>query len=123
MEKRLQTIKSRLRKLDDLDTEAILRENEDAELAYMTNVIKEVISNGTANECSPESMIYKDELEEFVYLLYNLSNLLYNVLPVKPIKSIKLFLHGQICQNKKLFTPSHQLKHLIININFWKMFY
>lgn len=81
MEKRLRTIRSRLRKLDDLEDEIILSENEDAELTYITDVVKQIISNGTVNECTPEaeSMIYKDELEEFVEMLYNISTLIYNV--------------------------------------------
>lgn len=81
MEKRLRTIRSRLRKLDDLDDEVILRENEDAELTYMTDVIKQIISNGTVNECTleAESMMYKDELKEFVEMLYDISIFIYNV--------------------------------------------
>lgn len=80
MEKRLWTIRSRLRKLDDLDI--VLNENEDAELTYMTAVIKEIISNGTVNECTPEieSIIDENELKGFVEALYNISNLLYYVI-------------------------------------------
>lgn len=80
MEKRLHTIRSRLRKLDDLDDEAMLSENEDAEIIYMTNVIKEVLSNGTVNECtSEELMIFGNELEDFVETLYSISNVIYYV--------------------------------------------
>ncbi|XP_071644793.1 endothelin-converting enzyme homolog isoform X2 [Temnothorax longispinosus] len=91
LEKRLQIIRSRLRKLDDLD-ETILSEDEDAELIYMTDIINQVISNGTVNECRPEaeSMIYRDELEEFVEMLYNISNLLYYVVRANRNQSISM---------------------------------
>lgn len=81
MEKRLHTIRSRLRKLDDLDDEAMLSENEDAEIIYMTNVIKQVLSNGTVNECPSEDelMIFGNELEDFVETLYSISNVIYYV--------------------------------------------
>ncbi|KAL0121382.1 hypothetical protein PUN28_006713 [Cardiocondyla obscurior] len=77
LEKRLQTIKSRLRKLDDL--EDMLSENEDAEFTYMSDVIRHVITNGTVSECTleMESMIDNDDLKEFVEMLYNISNLSY----------------------------------------------
>jgi len=68
-----------MRKLDDLDDEAMLSENEDAELTYMTDVIKHVISNGTINECTTKDDFFEDELEEFVGMLYNISNIFYYV--------------------------------------------
>lgn len=79
MEKRLHTIKSRLRKLEDLDDE--FSENEDAELIYMTDVIKQVISNGTYNACTSEdeSTVSVETLEEFVEMLYEISNTIYHV--------------------------------------------
>jgi hypothetical protein len=81
LEKRLRTIRSRSRKLDDLDDEAMLDENEDAELTFMTDVIKQIISNGTGNECTSEDefMIFEEKLEDFVIMLYNISNLLHYV--------------------------------------------
>ncbi|XP_012536984.1 endothelin-converting enzyme homolog [Monomorium pharaonis] len=81
LEKRLHTVRSRLRKLDELDDEAMLSENENIELTYMTDVIKEVISNGTINECTSEDeiMILETKLENFVEMLYNISNLLYDI--------------------------------------------
>lgn len=80
MEKRLHTIKSRLRKLEDLD-EFTFSEDEDAELIYMTDVIKQVISNGTFNACTSEdeSMVSVETLEEFVEMLYEISNTIYHV--------------------------------------------
>jgi len=81
LEKRLRTIRSQMRKLDELDDETMSSENEDAELTYMTDVIKQVISNGTVNECTTndEFTIFEDELEEFVGMLYNISNIFHYV--------------------------------------------
>ncbi|XP_018348692.1 PREDICTED: neprilysin-21-like [Trachymyrmex septentrionalis] len=81
LEKRLQTIRSRLRKLDELDDEAVLSENEDAELTYMIDVIKYIINNGTDNKCTSddELMIEDEVLKEFVKGIYNISNLFYNM--------------------------------------------
>ncbi|XP_018361879.1 PREDICTED: endothelin-converting enzyme 1-like [Trachymyrmex cornetzi] len=82
LEKRLQTIRSRLRKLDELDDEAVLSENEEAEFTYMADIIKHIINNGTDNKCTSddESMIEDDELEEFLKGTYNISNLLYDMM-------------------------------------------
>lgn len=80
MEKRLQTIRSRLRKLDELDDET-MNKDEDAEFTYMFDVIKLIINNGTDNKCTSDNeSIFEDEvLKEFVKELYNISNLFYNV--------------------------------------------
>lgn len=80
MEKRLHTIRSRLRKLEDLDDEFLFSNNEDAELVYMTDVIKQVINNGT-NACTPEDelKVSVKKLEEFVETLYEISNMIYHV--------------------------------------------
>lgn len=77
----MQTIKSRFRKLDDLDDE-VLDEDEDAELIYMVDVIREVITNGTVDECTlaNESIMDENELEEFAEALYNISNFFYYVI-------------------------------------------
>ncbi|XP_011870542.1 PREDICTED: neprilysin-11-like, partial [Vollenhovia emeryi] len=92
VEKRLRTIRSQLRKRGDLENEAMLTEIEDAEVTYMTDVIKEVIYNGTVNECTSEDELIMDnnELEEFVHMLYNLSNLIYYVGRADQNKSISL---------------------------------
>jgi len=81
LEKRLHTIKSRLQKLEDLDDELTLSENEDAELVYMTDVIKQVVSNGTFNACTSEDefMMSVETLEEFVEMLYEISHTIYHV--------------------------------------------
>lgn len=79
MEKRLQTIRSRLRKLDELDDD-VLSENEEAEFTYMTDVIKHIINNGTDNKCiSDESIVEDEELKKFIEGIYNISNYFYYV--------------------------------------------
>ncbi|XP_020284436.1 endothelin-converting enzyme 1-like isoform X2 [Pseudomyrmex gracilis] len=77
LERRLRTIRSRLRKLEDLDDESMLDENEDAELVYMTDVIKQIISNGTVNACITESEFKTEILAEFVETIYDTSSVLY----------------------------------------------
>ncbi|XP_025262790.1 endothelin-converting enzyme homolog isoform X2 [Camponotus floridanus] len=81
LEKRLHTIKSRLQKLEDLDDELTLSENENAELVYMTDVIKQVVSNGTFNTCTSEDefMMSVETLEEFVEMLYEISHTIYHM--------------------------------------------
>ncbi|XP_018302668.1 neprilysin-11-like [Mycetomoellerius zeteki] len=77
LEKRLQTIRSRLRKLDELDDD-VLSENEEAEFTYMTDVIKHIINNGTDNKCiSDESIVEDEELKKFIEGIYNISNYFY----------------------------------------------
>jgi len=79
LEKRLQTI--RLRKSDELNDEAVLSENEEAEFIYVADVIKHIINNGTDNKCTSddELMIEDEELKEFLKGIYNISNLLHDV--------------------------------------------
>lgn len=81
MEKRLQAVRSRLRKLDDIEDESMLSENEDAQLNYMKEVIKHVISNGTATACmSEDEFVVPEELiDEVVEMLYDISNIFYQV--------------------------------------------
>lgn len=79
MEKRLHTIRSRLRKLED--DEFIFSDNENAEFVYMTDVIKQVISNGTVNACTSKDELNMsvEKLQEFVGTLYGISNSIYHV--------------------------------------------
>lgn len=81
LEKRLQAVRSRLRKLDDIEDESMLSENEDAQLNYMKEVIKHVISNGTATACmSEDEFVVPEELiDEVVEMLYDISNIFYQV--------------------------------------------
>ncbi|KAG5331816.1 ECE1 enzyme, partial [Acromyrmex charruanus] len=92
LEKRLQTIRSRLRKLDELDDEVMLSENEDAELIYMVDVIKYIINNGSDNKCSSDNeSIFEDEvLKEFVKEIYNISNLFYDMARADQNQSISV---------------------------------
>ncbi|XP_018348691.1 PREDICTED: neprilysin-11-like [Trachymyrmex septentrionalis] len=89
LEKRLQTIKSRLRKLDD---EALLSENEEAEFTYIADVIKHIINNGTDNKCTSddELMIEDEKLEEFFEGIYNISNFLYDAIHANQNQSISI---------------------------------
>ncbi|KAL2723788.1 endothelin-converting enzyme isoform X3, partial [Vespula maculifrons] len=83
LEHRLQTIRSRMRKLDTILDE--IDRDLEVELLYMFNVIKEVISNGTLNACTienestfPKENDVKDVLQniyEFSGTLYLLSHL------------------------------------------------
>ncbi|KAG5316345.1 NPL11 protein, partial [Acromyrmex insinuator] len=91
LEKRLQTIRSRLQKLDELD-EAVLSENEEAEFTYMADVIKHIINNGTDNKCTSddELVIEDEELIEFFKRVYNISNLLYDMVRADQNQSISI---------------------------------
>ncbi|XP_078049259.1 M13 family metallopeptidase neprilysin 5 [Augochlora pura] len=105
LEKRLHTIRSRLRKLandaedqdnnddddDDDDDDEEPSKYEKAELAYMTEVIKHVVSNGTMDACSDIGdlpFISEDELEEVVEDLYELSNSFYYLSRLESNQSI-----------------------------------
>ncbi|KAM0727351.1 Neprilysin-1 [Formica fusca] len=79
LEKRLHTIRSRLRKLED--DEFIFSDNENAEFVYMTDVIKQVISNGTVNACTSKDGLNMsvEKLQEFVGTLYGISNSIYHM--------------------------------------------
>ncbi|XP_029165172.1 neprilysin-1-like [Nylanderia fulva] len=81
LEKRLHTIRSRLRKLEDLD-EFLSSDEEDAELVYMIEVIKQVISNGTVNACTPEDefKVPAEKLEDFVETLYEISSMIHHMI-------------------------------------------
>jgi len=67
-------MKSRFQKLENLDAEVTLSEDEEIELTYITDVINQVISNGTANACNNESIVPEEELTELVEMLYSMSN-------------------------------------------------
>ncbi|XP_012215455.1 endothelin-converting enzyme homolog isoform X2 [Linepithema humile] len=84
LEKRMQTIRSRLQKLEeDLDEEDTdedtLDEHEDAELTYMTDVVKHVVSNGTIDACTSEDEynISEKQLKECIETLYEISSIFY----------------------------------------------
>lgn len=79
--KRLKLVRSRLRKLEDIDEESTFTEDEEAELAYMKEVVKLVISNGTMDACTAEdnSTVTSKELDDFVEDMYDISSVLYHV--------------------------------------------
>lgn len=81
MEKRLKTVRSRLRKLEDIDEESTLTEDEEAEIAYMREVVKLVFSNDTMDACVAEdnSTIYMKELDSLIEHLYDISSIMYYV--------------------------------------------
>ncbi|XP_050462016.1 endothelin-converting enzyme homolog [Cataglyphis hispanica] len=81
LEKRLHIIRSRLRKLEDQDDEFIFTDNEDAELIYMSDVVKQVISNSTVNDCTSEDelKVSVEKLKEFIGTLYEISNSIYHM--------------------------------------------
>ncbi|XP_014467305.1 PREDICTED: neprilysin-11 isoform X1 [Dinoponera quadriceps] len=79
LEKRLRTIRSRLRKLEDIEEESTFTEDEEAEFAYMREIIKLIISNGTIDTCVAEdnSTTNAKELDVLIEDLYDISSTLY----------------------------------------------
>ncbi|XP_026672989.1 neprilysin-11-like, partial [Ceratina calcarata] len=79
LEKRLHLIRSRFRKLEEEEVEDSEPEAKDAEITYMTDVIKEILNNGSLDVCSLENSLYpeKEELEEVVETLYEMTSLFY----------------------------------------------
>lgn len=82
----MQTVRSRLQKLEDLDEEDTdedtLDKNEGAELTYMTDVIKHVVSNGSIDTCTSEDeyIVSEKQLKECIRTLYRISNTFYYVI-------------------------------------------
>lgn len=91
LEKRLQAIRIHLRKLEDIDEESMLSENEEIELNYMTDVIMQIINNDTETACisEDESSLPKEELKEFIEMLYDISTTVYFV----SVKYDFIFIH------------------------------
>ncbi|XP_076763055.1 M13 family metallopeptidase neprilysin 5 [Xylocopa sonorina] len=85
VEKRLHTIRSRFRKLEDEEDGEEDEEDDDdklkkAEKAYITDVIKQVVNNGTLDACSlndESSFPDEEELEEVAETLYELTSAFY----------------------------------------------
>ncbi|XP_032667048.1 neprilysin-11 isoform X2 [Odontomachus brunneus] len=79
LEKRLKLVRSRLRKLDT-DDEMTFTEDEEAEMDYMREVIKLVISNGTIDSCVAEdnSTVTNEELDKLVKTTYEFTTVLYS---------------------------------------------
>ncbi|XP_076659476.1 M13 family metallopeptidase neprilysin 5 [Halictus rubicundus] len=81
LEKRLHSIRSRFRKLEDEtddeeDDDEEHSKYEDAEVAYMTDVIRQVVSNGTFDACTAnDTFPFPGELEDVVETLQEMSTL------------------------------------------------
>ncbi|KOC67822.1 Endothelin-converting enzyme 1 [Habropoda laboriosa] len=91
LEKRLHSIRSRFRKLkDDVEDESS-EKFKDAEISYMTDVIKQVVNNGTLDTCSlSEESLFpeEDELEDVVEVLYELTSTFYYLSRLESNQSI-----------------------------------
>lgn len=82
LEKRLHTIRSRFRKLDDEEDIVTMSKLMKAEMMYMSDVIKQIVNNGTLDTCSlknESSFPYKEELEDVIETLYDLTSTFYYV--------------------------------------------
>lgn len=82
LEKRLHTIRSRFRKLEDEEDVITLSKLMKAEMMYMSDVIKQIVNNGTLDTCSlknESSFPYKEELEDVIETLYDLTSTFYYV--------------------------------------------
>ncbi|XP_025157578.1 neprilysin-11 isoform X2 [Harpegnathos saltator] len=90
LEKRLQTVKLRLRKLEDMDDESTFTEDEEAELAYIREVIKLVISNDTMDACIAEdnTTMFSKELDVLIEDLYEISSTIYYMVSINQNYSI-----------------------------------
>lgn len=78
----MHSARSRFRKLEDEPEDENNVWLKEAELTYMTSVIKQVVNNGTLDICSlnaEDSFPEKEELEEVVEFLYELTSAFYYV--------------------------------------------
>ncbi|XP_033298235.1 neprilysin-4 isoform X1 [Bombus bifarius] len=91
LEKRLHTIRSRFRKLDDEEDMLMMSKLMKAEMMYMSDVIKQIVNNGTLDTCSlknESSFPYKEELEDVVDTLYDLTSTFYYISRMESNQSI-----------------------------------
>lgn len=79
MEKRLHSIRSSFRKLENEDESE--DKQKDLEIAYITDIIKQIMNNGTLDSCSlnDESLLDEEELERITESLYELTSEFYYV--------------------------------------------
>nr|XP_031838249.1 neprilysin-4 [Nomia melanderi] len=80
LEKRLHSIRSRLRKLDEEVEIEELSKYAKAEMVYMSDVIKQVVNNGTLDSCSLNSNFSfpdAEELEDVVDSLFDFTTILF----------------------------------------------
>lgn len=82
MEKRLHSIRSSFRKLEEEEGDESEDKLKDVEMTYITGIIKQIMNNGTLDTCSlnDESLpLDKEELEEITESLYKLTSAFYYV--------------------------------------------
>lgn len=82
LEKRLHRIRSRVWILDDDEDIVTMSKLMEAEMMYMSDVIKQIVNNGTLDTCSlknESSFPYKEELEDVIETLYDLTGTFYYV--------------------------------------------
>ncbi|KAK2582464.1 hypothetical protein KPH14_004770 [Odynerus spinipes] len=89
LEHRLQSIRTRMRKLEATSDE--VNEDLDAEFLYIYNVIKEVINNGTLDACSVENestSSKNDDVKQLVSKIFEFSSTFYLVSQLESNKSV-----------------------------------
>ncbi|XP_076620842.1 M13 family metallopeptidase neprilysin 5 [Colletes latitarsis] len=77
LEKRLHSVRSRFRKLEEDESSSKMKE---AEVTYMADIIKQVVNNGTLDSCTLKdnsSFTDEKELKEVVESLYELTSIFY----------------------------------------------
>ncbi|XP_076683481.1 M13 family metallopeptidase neprilysin 5 [Andrena cerasifolii] len=91
LERRLHAIRSRFRKLEDESEDTLLSRLKEAEVTFMSDVIKQILNNGTLDSCSlsvetpfPE----EEELEEVVEALYDMTSTFYYLSRLESNQSI-----------------------------------
>lgn len=82
LEKRLHSIRSSFRKLENEKEDESEDKQKDLEIAYITGIIKQIMNNGTLDSCSlnDESLPFdEEELERITESLYELTSEFYYV--------------------------------------------
>lgn len=79
----MHAVRSRFRKLEDESEDTLLSRLKKAEVTFMSDVIKQILNNGTLDSCSlsveaPE-FPEEEELEEVVETLYDMTSTFYYV--------------------------------------------
>ncbi|XP_050586554.1 neprilysin-1 isoform X4 [Bombus affinis] len=91
LEKRLHRIRSRVWILDDDEDIVTMSKLMEAEMMYMSDVIKQIVNNGTLDTCSlknESSFPYKEELEDVIETLYLLTGTFYYMSRMESNQSI-----------------------------------
>ncbi|XP_053997359.1 neprilysin-4 isoform X1 [Hylaeus anthracinus] len=80
LEKRLHSVRSHFRKLEDETEDENSDDLKEVEMAYMTDIIKQIVNNGTLDSCTLKddlSFSNEKELEEVVDTLYEYTSTFY----------------------------------------------